>query len=310
MTVAADRRVARTRARAEAALARASQRLPGHDITRAALERERLAAAGLLAGGLAYRLFLWLVPFGLVTAALLGFWVEADPVGLEHAAEDFGLSGAAAEAATEAIEEEAYSRWYFLTAGLVLLVWFAAGAVRALSVAHAVAWRLAPPKLRHSFRAGCVFTGTMVALLLLSAGTAFLREWAPTPGLVFTLGLLVLYAGVQIWGSSLLPSRATEWRAFVPGAVLAALGIQAIHLVAVIYLAPKLGRSSALYGSFGAATVVLLWLYLIARLLVGAAFLNAALWERRHGDDAITPAPSPHPDDVFELGRRDDPGSP
>ena len=44
---------------------------------------------------------------------------------------------------------------------------------------------------------------------------------------------------------------------------------------------PRLGRSSELYGSLGAATVILLWLYIIARLITLSAFLNATLWERR-----------------------------
>ena len=154
-----------------------------------------------------------------------------------------------------------------------------------------------------------MFTGTTAALILLSSGTAVLREWAARPGLGFTLGLLVVFAGAHIWGSTLLPSRATHWRDFVPGAVLAAVGTQAVHLVAVFYLAPKLGRSSALYGTLGAATVVLLWLFLIARLLVGAAFLNAALWERRQGRAAEPAAPSSHPDDVSGSRQGDDSGS-
>jgi uncharacterized BrkB/YihY/UPF0761 family membrane protein len=51
----------------------------------------------------------------------------------------------------------------------------------------------------------------------------------------------------------------------------------------VLYLVPKLGHSSELYGALGTATVILLWLYLLARLLVAAAFLNAALWDHRMG---------------------------
>ena len=37
---------------------------------------------------------------------------------------------------------------------------------------------------------------------------------------------------------------------------------------------------SELYGALGAAASVLLWLYLIGRLVVGSAVLNATLWER------------------------------
>jgi uncharacterized BrkB/YihY/UPF0761 family membrane protein len=288
-------RVRIAQARVEDALARASQRLPWHDVVVRALERERFAAAGLLAGGLAYRLFLWLVPFGLVCAAALSFVVEYDEAGLEKAARKFGLSAAAAGAAAESIEQEAHSAWYFLGAGLVLLAWFGPGVVRALYVAHAVAWRLPPTRPTRPFQAGAVFSGTIAALIVLSTVPAFVRREAPGPGLVCTLALVVAYAGIVVWASSVLPSRATDWRAFVPGAVLVAIGTQAVHLLAIFYLAPKLGRSSELYGTLGASTVVLLWLYLIARLLVGAAFLNAALWER-----------SSHPDEVrADLPRED-----
>jgi uncharacterized BrkB/YihY/UPF0761 family membrane protein len=63
--------------------------------------------------------------------------------------------------------------------------------------------------------------------------------------------------------------------------VLVGLGIQGLNLFTALYLAPKLGRSSQLYGSLGAATVILLWLYIIARLITLSAFPNATLWERR-----------------------------
>jgi uncharacterized BrkB/YihY/UPF0761 family membrane protein len=274
-----------TRARVERAVERAAQwartHVPYSDVVEDALERERLGAAGLLAGGLAYRLFFWIVPLGLVLAAVASFWVESDPAGLESAARDFGLSGASASAATDAIENGAHSRWYFLVVGLALLGWFGSGVVRALNIAYAVAWRLRPEKVAGALRAGFVFTAIMIGLLLLSTGTSFLREATPGPGLAVTLALAVVYAAVLVWAGMWLPSRASGWRAFVPGAVYAAVGTELLHLVVVFYLAPRLGRSSELYGALGSATVILLWLFLEARLIVGAAFLNAALWERR-----------------------------
>ena len=113
----------------------ASEHVPGADLIAVALERERIAAAGLLAGGLAYRLFFWLVPLGLVLAALLSFWVDADRLGAADAAHDFGMSGAAVQSAMEAIANQHHARWYFLGAGIVLVVWFSMGVVRALNVA-------------------------------------------------------------------------------------------------------------------------------------------------------------------------------
>jgi uncharacterized BrkB/YihY/UPF0761 family membrane protein len=279
-------RVAAVRAQGDRASEWARRHVPYAEIIADALERERLSAAGLLAGGLAYRLFFWVVPVGLVFASVLSFWVEGDRGGLEDAARRFGIGGAATSAATDALEAGTHSRWYLLAFGLVFMVWFGGGVVRALRIAYSVAWRLRPERLEHAARAGAIFSLVMLALFLLTASAAPVREATPGPGIGFTLALGVVYCAVVVWAMRLLPSKATDWRAFVPGAAMVAVGTVLIHVAVVIYLAPKLGRSSEVYGAFGSATVVLLWLYLEARLLVGAAFLNAALWERRQQPDS------------------------
>ena len=72
----------------------------------------------------------------------------------------------------------------------------------------------------------------------------------------------------------LLPHADAPWWALLPGSVVVALGVQLVHLVTVYYLTGKLQNSSELYGSLGAAAAVLLWLYLVARLLVTGAILD------------------------------------
>ena len=42
----------------------------------------------------------------------------------------------------------------------------------------------------------------------------------------------------------------------------------------------KIEHASALYGTLGTAATILLWLFLIARLLIAAAVTNAVIWER------------------------------
>ena len=257
----------------------ANAHVPGAHLVGVALERERIAAAGLLAGGLAYRLFFWLVPLGLLIAAVLSFWVDADRIAAADAARDFGMSGAAVQSAMNAIAEQHYARWYFLLAGLALVIWFGGGVVRALFVAHYVAWGLRPVRLRRPLLAGLVFSGVVVMLMAVSVTAQVLREQLGSTGLWLPLALAAFYLGSVLWVMDKLPHRSTSWRDLLPGAVLVALGTEAIHVAVVVYLAPKIGRSSELYGALGAATVILLWLYLLARLMVAAAFLNAALWE-------------------------------
>ena len=264
----------------------ANEHVPGAFLVNVALERERIAAAGLLAGGLAYRLFFWLLPLGLVLAAIASFWVDADQRGAADAAREFGMGGAAVQSAMDAIAEQHHARWYFLAAGIVLVVWFSMGVVRALNVAFSVAWGMRPERLRRPVKAAVAFTGIVILLMAATALTQFLREQLGAMGLLLTFGLLAFYLVGVLWIMEKLPHRGTDWRDLLPGALLVALGAQLIHLVVVLYLAPKIGRSSELYGTLGAATVLLLWLYLVARLIVAAAFLNAAIWEHRAGVEA------------------------
>lgn len=255
--------------------------MPGVPHALYALDRERVAGGSLLAGGLAYRLFFWLVPLGLVIASILSFWQREDPQGLENAAGDFGLSASAVAASTEAIEQGAHERWYFLVVGLTLLMWFAIGVVQALRISFAVAWGMRPERMQRPILAGAVFTLLTVTLIFVSGATQLAREQLGTGGLLPTIALVLLYAAVALWMMNLLPHADASLTALVPGAVLVALGAQAMHLVVALYLGPKLGRSSELYGTLGVATVILLWLYFTARLLTASAFLNAALWERK-----------------------------
>lgn len=261
----------------------ARERVPATRPALESLERERVAGSGLLAGGVAYRFFLWLVPFGSVLAATASFWAEADPEGVEDAARSFGLAGAAARTARTTFEEEAASRWYLLLIGAVLVVWFGIGAVRSLRVAHQIAWAEQAPRLRRPIHASLVFTGFVLAAAALGVAVRGLREGtAPAVWLLLTVVLCGASFALALAAMHLLPHGSAPWRALLPGALLVALGTQLVHLMVVLYLAPRLTRSSQLYGSLGAATVVLLWLYVTARLLVSAAFLNATLWDRRH----------------------------
>jgi uncharacterized BrkB/YihY/UPF0761 family membrane protein len=236
----------------------------------------------LLAGGLAYRLFLWLMPFGLVGAVLLSFWLDYDESGVEEAAAEFGIGAAAVASAENAVETSSTNRIVLLVVGLVLLAWFSVFFVKALQVAYALAWEVERPRMRRLLHAAGVFNG----LFLAGAGGALVLGWlreaiglGALAGLVGTLAVQTGIALVVMW---LLPHRAERWQDLLPGAVLLAVGTQLVHVAVVFYFAPKLERSSELYGVLGVSAVLLVWLYVLARLATGAAFLNATLWERRY----------------------------
>ena len=258
--------------------------VPGAGTTLEALERETTAGGTLIAGGLAYRLFLWLLPFALVVAAVASFWQGE----IKSAGKDVGLTASAAQSMSHVIANSAHDRWYFLLLGLYFLLWFGIGVVRALRLAYFVAWGVPREKFKRPIRAGVIFSLGAAGLIGISLVSEWVREKTSYEVAAMIL-LTAVYAAGALWMMWVLPHREVRWTALLPGAVVVALGIQALHLFASLYLVPRLGRSSELYGSFGAATVILLWLYIIARLFTFSAFLNAQLSERRQATTAVSP---------------------
>jgi uncharacterized BrkB/YihY/UPF0761 family membrane protein len=260
--------------------------MPGAPLVREVVETERDLGGGLIAGGVAFRIFLWLVPLGLVVAALLSFWVEHDEDGLEDATQEFGIGAAAAQTAAEALEAGDRNAGLVLVFGLVMLAWFSLGAVRALILAHALAWQLKPPRIWRPFRVIATFNGLFVGYTAVSLGLAWLREQLGTISILGTALTLAATTGVALTAMWLLPRRARTPRDLLPGALLVAVGAQLIQIAVLFYFAPRLGRSEETYGALGTAATLLIWLYVISRLITSAAFLNSTLWLRKNEANA------------------------
>jgi len=110
---------------------------------------------------------------------------------------------------------------------------------------------------------------------------SYLRHHDAALSVLLVAVSFALTGGFWFGLSLLLPHADANWRALLPGAGLIAIGHAALQVATVYYFAPKLTRTPALYGSLGSAATLLLWLFLIARIIVASAFLNATLWRRR-----------------------------
>jgi uncharacterized BrkB/YihY/UPF0761 family membrane protein len=82
-----------------------------------------------------------------------------------------------------------------------------------------------------------------------------------------------------LWISMRLPGPDAAWTAFLPGAVVVAIGLEALHVFTVYFLEAKLANASELYGILGLVTTALFYLFLVGRSVVWAAELNAVVWE-------------------------------
>ncbi len=214
-------------------------------------------------------------------ASILSFWREVDPEGIEDASRELGLGAAATAAATEALHASDRNVALVLVSGLVLLAWFTIGAVRALVLAYALAWQLKPPRIRRPFTVILIFNGIFLAATFASTLLAWLREEIGASAVFSTVGTFALSVVLVLLAMWLLPHRATRASELLPGALVVALGSQLLQIAVIFYFAPRLGRSDETYGALGAATTLLVWLYVISRLFTGAAFLNATLWQHR-----------------------------
>jgi len=137
-------------------------------------------------------------------------------------------------------------------------------------------------------RAIALFNLLFLILMASSAGIAWLREVSGTGALLSTSLAFASVTAVAVTAMWLLPHRARHPSDLLPGAALVAAGHQLVQVAVLFYFAPKLGDEEETYGAFGAAATILVWLYVISRLVTGAAFLNAALW--RHRLDGIQPS--------------------
>jgi uncharacterized BrkB/YihY/UPF0761 family membrane protein len=244
--------------------------------------RDKEIAGGVLGGGLAYRFFFWILALSVLFTGGLGF---ASAAGTDVAANsrDAGLTSSLASTVDTAAEQSEAGRWWLALTGLVLVLWSSYGLLRALHLVHAAAWRVRPPPLRNAPRALAVVLAAPVTIVVLTGAAGWVRANSARPlGLIATLGLCLVFGAIWLWVSMKLPAaRNVPWTAYVPGAVLLGVGIEALHVFTVYFLQTKLANASELYGVLGLATTALFYLFLIGRGVVWAAELNAVVWEVR-----------------------------
>jgi hypothetical protein len=243
--------------------------------------RDKEIAGGVLGGGLAYRFFFWVLAITVLCAGGLGL-ASASGADVAGDSRGAGMTDALAATVANAAQESESGRWWLVLTGLVLFLWFSYGLLRALHLVHAAAWRIPPPRLRNLPRAVGFVVGSPFVLLAATGAAGWIRAHAANPlGLLATLAVGAAFGLVWLLVSMRLPSKDVPWTAFIPGAVLLGVGLEALHIFTTYFLEAKLANASDLYGVLGLATTALFYLFLVGRGVVWAAELNAVVWEVR-----------------------------
>jgi uncharacterized BrkB/YihY/UPF0761 family membrane protein len=270
-------------ARAERLAERAQEERGRHGSLDAVFEmvdRDTDVGGGIIAGALAYRFFIWLLPLGLVLVAGLGIASEAASKSPESTAHSLGLSGLVSSSIASAAGSA--NRWYALAVGIPLLIYVSRSVLRVLIGAHRLVWgdvRAAAPK--PTVKATLRLLGLLLCYYLMSGLAIWVRSKSVGFGVLTNIALAVAYAGLWLLISLQLPHRKAPWTALVPGALAFGAGAEVIQIVAAYLLAPYALNKQGTYGALGLAAALLLGLFFVARLMVGAAVVNATLWERK-----------------------------
>ena len=275
-TAAVQARAARIQERAEAERGRHGSVDAIYEVA----DRDAEVGGSIIAGALAYRLFIWLLPLALVFVAGFGVAASSASESSEKAARSLGLAGIVSGSIAGAANSSA--RWYAFLIGIPILLWATRSLLRTLIVIHRLCWtdvRHAAPKATP--KATLRLLGLLLCFLVVSACANYVRSKLPGPGLIATVALILPYGGLWLLVSMRLPCRGAPWTALLPGALLFAVGLEIVGAVVAFFIVPEAESKQSTYGSLGLAAALLLGLFFLSRLVVGTAVVNATLWERR-----------------------------
>ena len=241
------------------------------------LNGNHLAGAVTLAG------FLSLFPLLLVAFAVLGFV----SVGRAELADDvitrLGLTGEAARFVTDLIRQTERSRQLASVVGVAGLLWTGLGLVAAVQYALNTAWQVKGRGVKDKLAGLAWLAGAGVLFLVSFAVTAAANVLPPPLAPLGPLAALGVDVALWLWTMRVLTNRAVGWRAFLPGAVVGAIGLGLLKAVGAIYVPQAVESASALYGSLGVLFAILAWLLFFGRLVVYSAVVNVVTWEESHG---------------------------
>lgn len=244
-------------------------------------ELDARVGGGILAGALAFRIFLYMVPFVYVVFTVLGAVSRAlghDPGQL---ARSFGITGILASTVVQVDQQGAWTQAVLILGALVTLFLTAGALLKALYVVHWLIWRV-HRVMPAGLAPRLALTGLALAASALGVALNDLRTSSGIPGAVLAVVITTaLSFALWWWVSWKLPHASVPASALIPGALLMAASAAVLQLVTTYWIGYLVTRKTNTYGPVGVALAVLLWVYVLGRIMVGSAGLNAALWYRR-----------------------------
>ncbi len=288
-------RVARTTNRLKAEQSRLTQRIvdtrdrlersrpnsPLIDAGFRALERDITTGGVVLAGAVAFRVFLFLVPY--VFVAVVGFGLASEAVDKDagDAVRDAGIGGLIAKAVGGAADLSGFSRVTAFIVGVVALLFGTRALLKVLRIVYALIWGVSPAKPKKPAMAMLAVLGLTTIVFIFAGVVDRMGDRSFALRLVGLFVLSLIPFAVMVVASFYLPRQPTSWPELVPGALFLTVGVLGLHIFTIYWIAHQVESKTETYGAIGAALALLLWSYLLGRLITASAVINASLWQQR-----------------------------
>lgn len=271
-----ERRAEGTRASLEAR--RSSSRFI--DTSFYAYESNRRVPASLLAGALAARLVVYVIPFMVLAVVATGLYSDASNTDPVDAAREAGMAGLLAEAVEDSAEASRGFKAVTLVTMALVTIWTADSLAKLVRRVHALVWATPMQRPRRRWMLPLAVLGLSAAGLIGSRTGMDAEGWSAAIRTGELLLEFALLSGAWLLVSSRLPHdpAARSWRNLIPGALLVAAGVIGMKAAMVLYFAPKAVTLVQRYDEVATAIVLITWGYWVAFILVFAAELNAALF--------------------------------
>jgi membrane protein len=223
---------------------------------------------------LAAQAFLALLPMLIVVTAVLP--PQAGQAILDVARNRLGLGGTTQEALGDLVAARADIQGSVGVIGVLMLIVTATSFTRALQRVYERAWRLPRAGARESWR-GLVWLVGVIAYLGMIGFAARLTAGLPYATPARALGAAATAFCLWWWSQRMLTARRVRWRALVPGAALAAVGMLTLSLLSARIVPRMIESNQRTLGTVGVVFALVSWLITIGTVLVVTATVGALL---------------------------------
>ena len=248
------------------------------DIGVATVERDSEIGGSLLAGALANRLFVFLLPFAVFLVVGLGLYADVTDQSTASVADDLGLTQVVAREIAGAANDSA--RWWVLIASVPILAYAIGQLFRSVSIVHALAYEGSGRAVKIKPRSIGLFGLAVVGQVAVSNVAGALSADSVLGGVLGVVFAVAAVACLWLGVSQLFPHGTSSVTERLPGALLYGVGNLAIFLFNTLFVGWLIEERHDSYGALGVAAALLFSMYLIGRLIVTSAVLNATIARR------------------------------